>query len=446
VAASIAIVPDDARPAASPEPDPRAGSVLARRLDRRLERAGPLGVALALGAFALAVYLASNPVRSDVYAHYVWQADAWLHGRTEIAWPVSDGRVRNDYYHDVVPVPGKPGFAQIPFPPLPAVVLLPAVALFGLNTDAELVAAFVGALNAALAWLVAYRLARRPSVALVAAAFFAFGTVAWVAAARGSTWYLAHDLAITFSLLAVLAALAGHQVRAGLALGVATLARLTVTFGAPFVLVNGSGTAPRRTLATLAGLAPPIAFLVLYNLASTGQVLQPGYDELYRTETPPVAGLYHPDWLLVDPRYIPQNLAIMLFEPPRLEPQCAVVPLQRCAHPSTVTLVPDPLGMSVLLTSPGWLLALAALRRPRSSLVIGSALAIGAIAIVDLMHFSQGWVQFGYRFSNDWAPFGLVLVTIGLDRIGLRRGAVALIALSVVVNLWGVAWAEVFGW
>jgi hypothetical protein len=111
-----------------------------------------------------------------------------------------------------------------------------------------------------------------------------------------------------------------------------------------------------------------------------------------------------------------------------------------------VTLVPDPLGMSLLLTSPAWLLALVALRRPRSDLVTGSALAIGAIAIVDLMHFSQGWVQFGYRFSNDWAPFGLVLVTIGLDRVGLRRGALALIALSVVVNLWGVAWAEVFGW
>ena len=446
MAASIAIVPDDARPAASTEPDLRAGTVPARRLDRRLERAGPLRVALALGAFALAVYLASNPVRSNVYAHYVWQADAWLHGRTEIAWPVGDGSVRNDYYHDVVPVPGKPGFAQIPFPPLPAIVLLPAVALFGLNTDAELVAAFIGGLNAGLAWLVAYRLARRPSVALAAAVFFAFGTAAWVAGARGSTWYLAHDLAITFSLLAVLAALAGQQVRAGLALGVATLARLTVAFGAPFVYVNGNGTAARRALATVAGLALPIALLVVYNLASTGQFLQPGYDELYRTETPPVAGLYHPDWLLVDPRYIPQNLAIMLFEPPRFEPQCVVVPLQRCAHPSTVTLVPDPLGMSLLLTSPGWLLALAALRRPRSSLVIGSAFAIGAIAIVDLMHFSQGWVQFGYRFSNDWAPFGLVLVTVGLDRIGLRRGALALIALSVLVNLWGVAWAEVFGW
>ena len=29
------------------------------------------------------------------------------------------------------------------------------------------------------------------------------------------------------------------------------------------------------------------------------------------------------------------------------------------------------------------------------------------------MHFSQGWVQFGYRFSNDFAPFAMILVTLG---------------------------------
>ena len=26
------------------------------------------------------------------------------------------------------------------------------------------------------------------------------------------------------------------------------------------------------------------------------------------------------------------------------------------------------------------------------------------------MHFSQGWVQFGYRFSHDFVPFALIVV------------------------------------
>ena len=40
------------------------------------------------------------------------------------------------------------------------------------------------------------------------------------------------------------------------------------------------------------------------------------------------------------------------------------------------------------------------------------------IALVNLMHFSQGWVQFGYRFSNDFAPFALVLVALGIAAPG----------------------------
>jgi hypothetical protein len=73
-------------------------------------------------------------------------------------------------------------------------------------------------------------------------------------------------------------------------------------------------------------------------------------------------------------------------------------------------------------------------------------LATVAIAVVDLMHFSQGWVQFGYRFSLDWLPFALPLLAIGL--VGLRRRWIGygLIAVSVAVNAWGVAWGRILGW
>ena len=73
--------------------------------------------------------------------------------------------------------------------------------------------------------------------------------------------------------------------------------------------------------------------------------------------------------------------------------------------------------MSVILTSPAYLLAIPVLRRyGRSRLVTGAVLAVGFIAFVNLMHFSQGWVQFGYRFSNDAAPFALILVALGFER------------------------------
>jgi hypothetical protein len=66
------------------------------------------------------------------------------------------------------------------------------------------------------------------------------------------------------------------------------------------------------------------------------------------------------------------------------------------------------------------------------------------------MHFSQGWVQFGYRFSNDFVPWAVVLVALGAERIAGRTVGVAVIAAlvvgSVLVNAWGVAWGGLLGW
>jgi hypothetical protein len=111
--------------------------------------------------------------------------------------------------------------------------------------------------------------------------------------------------------------------------------------------------------------------------------------------------------------------------------------------------------MSVLLTSPAFLLAIPAfLDRRRRRIVLAATLAVVLVSIADLMHFSQGWVQFGYRFANDTVPFALVLVAIGvsnlIDRVPRRLWAVplavGLIAVSVAVNAWGVVWGRLLGW
>ena len=53
------------------------------------------------------------------------------------------------------------------------------------------------------------------------------------------------------------------------------------------------------------------------------------------------------------------------------------------------------------------------------------------------MHFSQGWVQFGYRFSLDFAPFLLVAMALGTERFLGPRGASRPWRLGVVVGLVG---------
>ena len=133
----------------------------------------------------------------------MWQADAFLQGRAEIPYPVSEGPYRNDYFQDVLPV--APGRAQIPFPPLPAIVLLPFVAVWGLGTNGAAVAAGLGAVNVVLCWLMLLGVTPRRSAALLGTLFYGFGTVAWYAAMLGTTWFLAHVVASTFLFIAIAA-------------------------------------------------------------------------------------------------------------------------------------------------------------------------------------------------------------------------------------------------
>lgn len=207
--------------------------------------------------------------------------------------------------------------------------------------------------------------------------------------------------------------------------------------------------------------------LVLYDVTTTGQIISPAYDYLYRLETAGYPGLgYHADWGIEDPRYLLQNLGIALFGVPDILPAhlpdiLAIAPLPVCADPGAARglfdiacplAVPRDTGMSVLLTSPAYLLAIPVLGSfGRSRVVPGAVIAVVAIALFNLAHFSQGWVQFGYRFSNDAAPFAVVLVALGFERMAARRRwgmllAMSLVVVSLAVNLWGVLWSRLLGW
>jgi hypothetical protein len=454
-----------------------------------LDRIPAVVIGAALVGAALLVYWFSGYDR--IYNHFVLQAIAFLNGRADIPTPA---------YQDVLPIlgaDGQPtGRGLLPFPPLPAVVLMPFVALWGIATDERQVSAVLGAVDVGLAWWMLGRLAVGRRIRIVTTIFFGFGTVFFYAAQLGTTWFFAHVVAVTFVLLAVGVALGadpgaddelesapplrgllgdigaalrnprglldGRQVLAGFLFGLACTARLTIVFGAPFFMfVGGGGSWVRRSISAGIGAAIPVALLLLYNLATTGHLLHPGYDYLYALEASGYPGLhYHPTWSIEDLRYVPQNLQIMFFSTPVFSP--AAIPssvgtgARLCVEPGAVRglfdlacpiALPRDVGMSVLLTSPAYFLVVPAIIAGRSRLVAGAFLAILAIAFVNLMHFSQGWVQFGYRFSNDFVVFAIVLVAIGMARRG-RVGLLGLwlVGLSVAINAWGVIWGNLLGW
>jgi hypothetical protein len=475
-----------------------------------------------LVGIALAAYWLPGSVR--YYNHFVWQAIAFLHGRAAITWPVPG----NDYFQDVLPVRDAngnlTGYGLLPFPPLPAIVLMPVVAIWGLATDERAVSVVIGAIDVGLCWWALGKLSVGRLVRLAVTVFFGFGTVAWYAAGLGTTWFLAHVVALAPAFLAVGVALSGdrsfaadahraadhddpaasgggrtdddapgpllaamgsaiqgalvelrtglgelgslvdrRQVLAGFLFGLACTARLTIVFGAPFFMFVGSGGSfVRRSISAGLGAIVPVGALLAYNLATTGHLFHPGYDYLYHLEANGYAALgYNPAWSIEDIRYLPQNLRLMFLSTPAIFPDrvpaglgngaplcTAVGSVRGLFDPACPIALPRDVGMSLILTSPAYLYVVPALRRLRASrLVAGCSLAVLAIAVVNLMHFSQGWVQFGYRFSNDFVVFALPLVALGMS----RRGGVGLLAawlvgLSVAVNFWGMTWGNLLGW
>ena len=66
--------------------------------------------------------------------------------------------------------------------------------------------------------------------------------------------------------------------------------------------------------------------------------------------------------------------------------------------------------------------------------------------MADLMHLGHGWVQFGYRCSDDFAPFAVILVAPGIARLGARPISLGPVAASIAVNARGVYWGVMPGW
>jgi hypothetical protein len=254
-----------------------------------------------------------------------------------------------------------------------------------------------------------------------------------------------------------------RQVAAGIMFGLAVTARLTVLLGLPFFLfVGGGGNWLRRGMLAGAGAAVPLVTLLIITYATSGHLFNPAYDYLYHIELAYPLN-YNAGWSITDVRYIPQNLGIMFGGVPSILPSqvpsvwpgygdaaCIGSSARGLFNPSCPLAFPQATGTSILVSSPAFFLVplawrpLRHLRMDRAT--AGAAVAVVLIAVINLMHFSQGWVQFGYRFSNDFIPFALILVALGASRLGRLWPLGLLVALSILVNFWGTTWGVILGW
>ncbi len=373
----------------------------------------------AVFAAVLAVYLVVTPQTNQAYRHFVYVAQGFLQGRVDLPGVP-------DYYHDVIHFQGR---IYAPFPPVPALLLLPAVAARGEATDQGRIGQALAALAVAVFVAGLRRMGMSAPVRLFSSAALAFGSVLWPATAIGTTWFFAQVVVVLASALLVWElAGAARPIILGAAIIGAWLTRVSVLPAVP-VLAVLVWLRHRRLgpVVTFAAVNAAGALLYLgYNALRFGDPLQTGYG-LLSLAAPNAAAVAR--WGFFHLRYIPQHLYAMLIRAPDLLP---VPPYLR----------PSPWGMSLVLTSPVILrLLFPAQRRawlPWTALIL-------ALALPMLVYFSVGWVQFGYRYSLDWWIFVLVLLAMAL---GERPRPVdyALLLLGVAMNALGVYWVRALGW
>src|SRR5437870_1370842 len=92
-------------------------------------------------------------------------------------------------------VRGTNGLWNVVYPPMPAVVLLPIVAVLGTSFQQSWASILLGAVNVALLSLILARMGVARRNRIVLSLLFGFGTIVWYSAQVGTAWHFAHVVA-----------------------------------------------------------------------------------------------------------------------------------------------------------------------------------------------------------------------------------------------------------
>jgi hypothetical protein len=407
---------------------------------RRLRGPGAIFVLCA------AVYVATLGPRvrgiSD-NAHFVYLAQSFLNGQLEVVGNRPPGSNDWAFYENKW---------FVSFPPLPAVVILPAVAVWGLTVWDRLFWAILAGLGPALVYVLlralreqgASQRAVRDDLRLTL--LFAFGSVYYFTSVQGTVWFAAHVVAVPLIALYVLWSLGARRpLLAGCMLGLAFVTRPSTMFLTPLFLIEALAAARsqpltaaeaelpvparlscflrsvdyRRVLPKLVWFSLPILVVgglaMWFNAARFDDPFEFGHSHLRIRWSARIE-----KWGLANYHYLSKNLAVFLAALPWIS---AVSPYLKISRH----------GLALWVTTPHYLGVL----WPKRTSSLQSALAIAAagVAFVDLCYQNSGWIQFGYRFSLDYSVLLIALLALG----GRKQGWVfhLLLVFALAVNLFG---------
>ncbi|HJL19794.1 MAG TPA: hypothetical protein RMH99_29290 [Sandaracinaceae bacterium LLY-WYZ-13_1] len=392
--------------------------------------------------------------------HFSILAQSWLDGHLGLEGRpphLNDWACYDEEMHAVCPPraqlrEGEHWRWYVSFPPFPSVLVLPMVALFGLDFSGPLFWAILAGLAPAFLFVLLRRL-REERISprsfkedLVLVAVFALGTVYFPTAVHGSVWFAAQVVASILLVLFFHGAIGiKHPLLAGVALALCFWTRPSTSLWALFFLLEAMRVSRRAD----APDAPPDASVwrklgvwlggvrwrgvIRPCLVFSAPILAVGAVAMWmneaRFEDPFEFGhaylmiRWRPrieKWGLFNYHYLSKNLAVFLASLPWLSATAPYLKISR--H-----------GLAIWVTSPN---LIPALWPKRVTPLMGSLFTVtGLVALLDLCYQNSGWVQFGYRFALDYMPALIVLLALSRRRFGVGFGL--LLAAAIVVNTFG---------
>jgi hypothetical protein len=379
----------------------------------------------------------------SAYPHFVYQAEAFLHGRWDLSMPAQAT--------DIVVVHGK---HYIVYPPFPALLLVPFVAIFGLSTSDVLFTTVMSAFNLPLLYLLFEQLrangwTRRIWLENIIIAIFCFmGSISFYLSLGGRMWFTAHIVCMCFTLLSLLVAFRGRYGWSAVLLGCAFFSRSTVALGFPLLYYlaaqdNGRADFLQRFVASVRArkidwsvvpwrrLVPPlavtcavVALFLARNQIVFGSPFESGYNILLHQRYPTVtSGPFNLS-------YIPSNIVANFLTFPQVT---FTGPFDR--HPM-IDLIRDGNGMSPFVTTPLFLL-LFAHNRHFSTLRAALWMTLGLIVLAILAFHAAGWYEFGSRYLVDAYPYAFVLLALNEVRVDWRFALLGF--FGIAINALGAA-------
>jgi hypothetical protein len=347
---------------------------------------------------------------------YTVQAMAWRNGRIDVN---ERGEERAEYK----------GKIYVSFPPAPSFIELPLTLIFGSQTPNTITLLVFTWIAMLFSFFVLLKLTDNRSLSFLMSFSFFWGSQVLYLSLFGAVWHQGQLYGLFFAVSSLLILLYTEKplplIAGAFLLGLAVGCRPYYLVMALFYFFYAYKRFPKFStiLFMVAGILPPGLFYAIYNIIRFDSPFEFGhkYLEWYQTTK---RGVINFD-------FFPRNLFYALINPPEWD---------KAKH----LIVFNGMGTGLWFSSPVILLGFVYFfksKLPTTEKIV-SAITLAGVWGALLLHDTNGWFQFGYRFSVDLIPLALFLFgrTFKKDHWYL----VLISTLSVIANIYGSIWFYIF--